>query len=90
MTRDGFSCFIDFQNFPEVFALGSKKTRLIFYYDEWAIILLAKDLLHRFQTIIFHNMDLFKDSGAIKILENLILICSLSLLEFQWNNLYFA
>ena len=39
--------------------------------------------------IIYHNMDL-KSSGSDKMLENLMLICSLFLLEFQWNNLYFA
>ena len=42
--------------------------------------LLAEDLLYPFHT----NMDL------IKILEILMLICFLFLLEFQWNNLYFA
>ena len=42
----------------EVFELRRRRTRVIFYNDEWAIILLAKDLLHHFQTIIFHNIDL--------------------------------
>ena len=38
----------------------------IVHLNRWAIILLAEDLLHPFHT----NMDL------IKILENLMLICS--------------
>ena len=37
--------------------------------DKWAKILLAKDLLHHFHTIIYHNMDL-KEWDPIKILEN--------------------
>ena len=46
---------------------------LLLICDKWAIILLAKDLLHPFHT----SMDL------IKILENLMLNCSLFLLEFE-------
>ena len=48
-------------------------------------------LLHPFHTFIYQicNMGL-KDRDPIKILENFMLICSLFLLEFQWNNLYFA
>ena len=40
--------------------LGSKQQEWfsIWFCDKWAIVLLAKDLLHHFHTIICHNMDL--------------------------------
>ena len=65
------------------------KSNILLVCDEWAIVLFAKDLLHHLYTIIYHYMD-FKDWDPINLLENLTLICSLFLLEFQWNNLYFA
>ena len=39
--------------------------------------LLAKDLLYSLMV---------KDQAPVKMLENPMLICSLFLLEFQWNN----
>ena len=122
MTKDGFSCFIGFRNFPGEdppnppsriesvwfifqsntaqhkplsskwgWELGSDQQEWfsVLIYDRWAIILLAKYLLHSFHTIIYHDMDL-EILEPDKILENLTFICSLFLLEFQWNNLYFA
>ena len=75
------------------FQLGIKKQHSISIFDLWLMVyinLLPKDLLHPFHTTIYITW-INKDQDPITIiLENWMLICSLILLEFQWNNLYFA
>ena len=83
MTRDGFSCFLGFQNFSgddpvppfqikkyAIYFLNQHCSTLLLnseafnkrvnnnISDWWAIHLFARDLLHPFYTIIYHNLDL--------------------------------